>query len=194
MYFPPITPAGRARQKLARTLYAQCVDQARVPEFYIHMDVPDTFNGRFELTALHTGMVVARLADPAMGKESEKLAQALFDDMFINMDRTIREIGVGDLSVPKHIKRMMKALKGRALTYTEAISAGSAELQEALARNLYGTIERPPADVLAAAADYVINLQSQLAAQDYAGFSAGRITFPQPTFRRAAHGEESKAA
>ena len=194
MFFFPITPAGRARQRLARTLYMQCVDQARVPDFYLHMGVPDTFNGRFELTALHTGMVVARLADPSMGVESGKLAQALFDDMFVNMDRTIREIGVGDLSVRKHIKRMMKALKGRALTYAKAIDEGQASLQEALARNLYGTVERPPEEILAVAAAYVMELQATLATQDFPGFNAEKITFPPFTFRRAADGEASKAA
>lgn len=194
MYFFPITPKGRARQKIARKLYVQCVDQSRVPAFYEAMGVPDTFNGRFELTALHTGMVVSRLADPAMGPDSAKLAQALFDDMFVNMDRTIREIGVGDLSVPRHIKRMMTALKGRAVTYQTAIAAGRDELIEALVRNLYGTVERPADVVLQNAATYVMNLQAKLAQQDFASFNAGMIAFPRPQFTGVPDGQESAAA
>jgi cytochrome b pre-mRNA-processing protein 3 len=194
MFFFPITRKGRARQKLARTLYAQCVEQARLPVFYTELAVPDTFDGRFELTVLHTGLLVTRLSE--CEPEKEKLSQAIFDDMFVNMDRTCREIGIGDLSVPRHIKRMMKALKGRTLTYIQAIAQGPEELADALARNMYGTVARPPDRVLESMSSYILEVQAVLALQDFESFSAGRITFPQPSAQRVNEEDDknSKAA
>lgn len=191
MFFFPITPKGRARRKLARALYAKCVEQARLPIFYSELKVPDTFDGRFELVALHAGMLMARLSE--CEPDGGKLSQAVFDDMFVNMDQTCREIGIGDLSVPRHIKRMMKALKGRTLTYIQAMESG--EMNDAVARNLYGTVARPPDGVLAAMSGYVVELRAALAAQNYESFSAGRVSFPQPPARKVDEDDEnSKAA
>ncbi len=192
MFFFPITPAGRARQKTARQLYTACVEQSRRPEFYLGMAVPDTFDGRFELTSLHAGMVVNRLA--GQGPQGLKLAQSLFDVMFLSMELNIREIGVGDLAVPRHIKRMMTALKGRAMTYKTALAQGLQETAEALARNLYGTAERPSEDVLQRAAMYMAELERLLAAQDFSEFTAGRVTFPQPPAQGVTDVEKSKVA
>ncbi len=180
MFFFPITKAARVRYSLARSLYTKCVEQSRQPRFYTELCVPDTFNGRFELTALHVGLMVDRLVTgEGFGRDGEKLGQALFDEMFLNMDQTCREIGVGDLGVPKHMKRMMKALKGRALTYKSAMDASHVELEEALARNLYGTLkERPPAAVLTLMAGYLKDYAAALSQRSLADLTAINVTFP----------------
>ncbi len=180
MFFFPITKAARARYSLARSLYTKCVEQSRQLRFYTDLAVPDTFNGRFELTALHVGLLVDRLVTGAdFGREGEKLGQALFDEMFLNMDQTCREIGVGDLGVPKHMKRMMKALKGRALTYKAAMQMGQADLAQALARNLYGTMPQPPSDaVLMLMAGYLKDYAALLSQRSLADLTAINVPFP----------------
>ena len=180
MFFFPITKTARARYSLARSLFTKCVEQSRQPRFYTDLAVPDTFNGRFELMALHVGLLVDRLVTGQdFGREGEKLGQALFDEMFLNMDQTCRESGVGDLGVPKHLKRMMKALKGRALTYKAAMQAGPAELEQALVRNLYGTMKEPPPQAVQALMGGYLNEYAALLAQrTLADFTAINILFP----------------
>ncbi len=180
MFFFPITKAARVRYSRARSLYTKCIEQSRQPRFYTDLAVPDTFNGRFELTALHVGLMVDRLVTGQdFGREGEKLGQALFDEMFLNMDQTCRESGVGDLGVPKHLKRMMKALKGRALTYKAGMQANSTELEQALARNLYGTMKEPPPQaVLALTAHYLKEYAALLSQRSLADFTAINVSFP----------------
>lgn len=192
MFLFPITKKSRVRYGTARQIYAQCVTQARRLEFYAALGVPDTFDGRFEMTSLHVGLVVSRLS--GLGHDGEKLAQALFDEMFLSMELTCREMGVGDLSVPRHIKRMMKAFKGRTLTYLEAMKQGAVPLADALARNLYGTVERPAPAILAAMDRYVLSAHKALSEQTYASLSAGTVTFPQPDLSGVEHGAQSQAA
>ncbi len=189
MFFFPITKKARERYALARSLYAACVAQARHPVFYSSLEAPDTFNGRFELVALHVGLVVAELTRRGEG-DQPRLAQALFDEMFVNMDQSCREAGIGDLAVPRHMKRMMKALKGRAVVYAEAGTED--ELCEALARNLYGTVPRPAMPVLKAMAAYVSSLKTGLSPQD---LSSGSVTFPNPPeYQGVSNGASSQAA
>lgn len=171
MFFFPITRKSRARYALARNLYASCIAQSRQKEFYIHLAVPDTFDGRFDLTSLHVGLMVSYLS--RQGGESARLSQALFDEMFVNLDQTCREMGIGDLSVPRHMKRMMKAFKGRSLTYVDAMATGT--LPDALVRNLYGTVARPSEAVLSAMSSYVQIFQASLPEQN---LLSGNVSFP----------------
>ncbi len=125
------------RKKQAAHLYDAAVVQSRQPEFYADLNVPDTVDGRFEMLALHCGILVYGLKND--GKSM--LSQALFDKMFKVMDPMLREMGVGDLSVPKHMKRMMQGFNGRIINYTQAIEKeDKIAMQEALRRNVYGTV------------------------------------------------------
>ncbi len=142
---------ARARKKQAELLYQAIAGQARKAEFYADFGVPDTFDGRFEMLCLHGWLVMRKLK--AAG--DEKLSQALFDHMFKAMDETIREIGVGDLSVPKHMRRMMTGFNGRANSYEEVLE-DQAAMKESLRRNVYGTLEETEEDKVAALAAYVM--------------------------------------
>lgn len=104
--------------------------------FYRDCGVPDTVDGRFDLIVLHTYIVLDRLR--AEGEAGRKLSQQLFDTLFDDMDRSLREMGVGDLSVGKHVKRMASGFYGRMKAYDEARAAGDEALAEALRRNVYG--------------------------------------------------------
>lgn len=134
--------AGFRRKKKVRRaaerLYAEIVRQARTPGFYTNYGVPDTVDGRFELICLHVFLLMERFFRE--GAEGKAFSQALFDIMFRDMDRSLREMGVGDLSLPKHIRRMMKGFNGRATQYHKAMQSGDQpELQAVLLKNLYAT-------------------------------------------------------
>ena len=128
----------RRRQEQAYGLYARAVAQARDPAFYDAMGVPDTVDGRFEMIALHVYLILRRLKPE--GADAADLSQALFDAMFEDMDRSLREMGVGDLSVGKRVKAMARGFYGRIKAYDEGLAAEDpAVLAEAMRRNLYGT-------------------------------------------------------
>lgn len=138
----------------ARRLYAHLVDQARAPAFYAAYGVPDSLDGRYEMLALHAFVALRRLRREPGGAGA--LAQALFDVMFTDMDRSLREIGVGDLSVGKRVKDMARGLYGRIAAYEDGLADPAGEaLARALARNVYGTVAPPAAGALVALADYV---------------------------------------
>ena len=121
-------------------LFEQCVAVSRADEFYSEMNVPDSFDGRFEMLVVFSSMVMRRLN--VIGSDAAKAtAQALFDEMFANMDLSLREQGVGDLSVAKQIKRMIGGFYGRGESYDEALKARNMDaMTEALLRNVYGTV------------------------------------------------------
>ncbi|MGB1077048.1 MAG: ubiquinol-cytochrome C chaperone family protein [Bdellovibrionales bacterium] len=108
----------------------EAVNQARQPVFFQDLQVEDTLEGRFEMICLHTGLLMEWLYK----NDRAPLAQALFDVMFVDIDRNLRESGVGDLAVPKRIKKMMKAFKGRAFAYQEGIKKDT--LDDVITRNL----------------------------------------------------------
>ncbi|HEU0070482.1 MAG TPA: ubiquinol-cytochrome C chaperone family protein [Alphaproteobacteria bacterium] len=158
-------------------LYGQLVAQARQPGFYTACAVPDTVQGRFEMIALHAFLVMRRLKT---GGAADRLAQDLFDLMFADMDRNLRELGTGDLGVAKRIKKLAKAFYGRIAAYEDGLGGAVAgRLEEALARNAYEEVAAPSAAV-ALLADYLRRADAALAEQGQAELAAGRVRFPAP--------------
>ncbi|MFC7050379.1 ubiquinol-cytochrome C chaperone family protein [Emcibacter nanhaiensis] len=119
----------------AYTLFSQVVDQARQPVFYEKLDVEDTLDGRFDMICAHMFMLQHRL-EQEKTEQSGQLRRFLKEVMFENMDLSLREMGVGDLSVGKKIKVMAEAYYGRQQAYENALQEEEG-LQEALARNIY---------------------------------------------------------
>lgn len=160
----------------ARQLYLAAVAQARQPAFYTRYGVPDTVDGRFDMTALHVFLILYRLREE--GEATRDLGQALFDYMFGDMDRSLRELGVGDLRVGKRIQPMVQAFMGRAQTYRQALlAADEAALAEAIHRNVYRGAAAVPA---AALADYVQRQVGVLAGVPAAMLQAGEVPFGNP--------------
>lgn len=117
-------------------LYTASVRAARVPYFFGTLGVPDTLDGRFEMVGLFVFLVVNRLHSASA--EGKKLAQAVFDAMFLDMDINLREIGISDMRVGKSVKDMWKAFNGRSAAYAAALAADDAEvLAASLARNVW---------------------------------------------------------
>lgn len=133
--------AERARAATARTLYHAVVARARRPAPYATMGIPDTPDGRFEMLGLETALVLRRLR--RLGEEGELLGRALLEVMVGDLDRNLREMGVGDLSVGKWVKRMTASVLARAAALDEVLARGArAELEALLARAFFP--EGPP--------------------------------------------------
>lgn len=140
------------------TLYRAVVERARQPHWYLQGGAPDTIDGRFDMIAAVLALVMLRLeADPAGVVASTHLAEAFVDDI----DPQLREIGIGDLLVGKHVGRMMGMLGGRLGAYREALAAG--DLAPALVRNLYRG-DPPGAAAVAHVAGALTALHGRLAA------------------------------
>lgn len=158
----------------AKSVYAVLLEHIRKPDFYASCAIPDTFDGRFDLMLLHVFLVMDRI-----NGEKETVAtafnQALFDVVFADMDQTLREMGIGDMGIPKHMRRMMKAFNGRMHAYDAAMRDGSLEL--VLRRNLYGTLPDVPPKALEKMASYMQTSADALRLQDGGAIAAGRIVF-----------------
>lgn len=169
--------ARKPHERAGFALYGAAVARARRPHLFAELGVPDTLDGRFDLVALQAGLLVCRIArDP--DPRAKDLAQAVFDAMFADMDVNLREMGVGDLSVGKRVKRMWEAFHGRALAYEAALAAGDmAALEAAVARNVWRGQAPPGAAArlaALAAADH-----AALAAIPFAELLAGRCPLPE---------------
>ena len=115
--------------------YGIVVNQSRNPIFYTELSIPDNIDGRFDILGLHMFFIFSRLKNEE--KTAAVFSQSLFDTMFIDMDQSLREMGVGDLSVGKRVKDMGKALLGRIEAYDKAFSAEYDDIQAAIIRNIY---------------------------------------------------------
>jgi len=159
----------------ALRLYDDIVEQARDPAFFTDFGVPYTFDGRFELVALHGFLVLNRLK--AAGPPTAELAQELFDVMFADFDRSLREMGVGDLGVGRQVKTMAQGFYGRIGAYEAGLSASdAAKLADALRRNLYGTVTASDRDINDIAA-YLRRCTAAVAAQPASRLAAGMVSF-----------------
>src|SRR5437016_10198251 len=171
-------------QLAAELAYRRIVEQARQPGFFSASGVPDTLDGRFELICLHAFLFLHRLKREA--PPASQLGQRLFDAMFADFDRSLREMGTGDLSVGRQVKRMAQAFFGRIDAYERGLSEGDGVLKPALARNLFGT-RQPGEPELAAVARYLRREAARLRERPLAELLAGEISFGDPPMLAAAH-------
>jgi len=155
-------------------IYGMIVTQARETLFYRHLGVPDTVNGRFDLLILHLWTVLRRFRS-TLGATSA--SQALFDRFCDDMDANLREMGVGDLTVPKRMQAFGEAFYGRAAAYDAAFAAGGEALALALRKNILNGEGMENAQRLAT---YAQTVMADLDGLDDTAFLAGRWTFPAP--------------
>jgi cytochrome b pre-mRNA-processing protein 3 len=166
-------PRALARGTI-EAIYGMIVTQAREPSFYRDLGVPDTVDGRFDLLVLHLWMVLRRFKSI---EGDAKLSQALFDHFCDDMDANLREMGVGDLSVPKRMQAFGEAFYGRATAYDLALVSGSEALAQALCKNILNGDGIETARRLAAYAETAI---ASLTGLDEAALRSGAWRFPVP--------------
>ncbi|MDQ2705668.1 MAG: ubiquinol-cytochrome C chaperone [Pseudomonadota bacterium] len=166
-----------ANRAITEALYASIVAAARQPPFYSHWSVPDTALGRFEMLSLHMFIFQHRMHKEAGA--SWDIAQILIDDFFADVDHSLRELGIGDMGIPKRMKKLAKMYYGRTAAYADALDRGDRQaLAAALARNIRPEAESWPE--AARLADYVTDAVEMLAAQDSEAIRAGSVSFPTP--------------
>ena len=155
-------------------IYGMIVAQAREPVFYRVFNVPDTVNGRFDMVVLHLWAVLRQMRKSDGG---EIASQALFDHFCSDMDANLREMGVGDLTVPKRMQAFGEAFYGRSAAYDMALASGRDDLAAALGRNILDGRHPNSAGDLAR---YVDAVTQALAGLDLAALSARTWHFPAP--------------
>jgi len=157
------------RNEEALPLYTAVVARAREPHWYLDGQVPDTVDGRFDMIAAMLGFVVLRLEQDGQGAAiSAVLTERFVDDM----DGQLRQIGIGDVVVGKHIGKMMGMLGGRLGAYREGLAGDG--IDTALVRNLYRG-EAPEPAALAHVRDTLLAFRDRLAATPIPDLAEGRL-------------------
>jgi len=138
--FTLINPSYRRAKRRARRVFEGVMAQTRRPDFYTQFAIPDDFDGRFEVLSLHSALFLKALQVRALqlraqsaptpqsgasARDYSKMSQAYFDVMFENLDYALREMGVGDLGVPRRIKKYMMAFHGRAKAYEAGLGGAT---------------------------------------------------------------------
>lgn len=183
-------PFGRRRPPpglgLLDRLHTEIVAAVRRPALYLDYGVPDSFEGRFELLALHAGLVLRRFN--AAAAPGPAVAQDLVDTVFAHLDADLREAGVGDITVPKRMKKLCEAFLGRSAAYDVALRAapgtadgGAGTLAEVLARNVHAGRHSADDEPVSRLARYVAAAAWALDAAPFEACLAGPLPFPEPS-------------
>lgn len=159
-------------------LYTAVVEQARAPHWYLDGAVADTIDGRFDMIAAVLSMVLLRIeaemdaAPERARRAAAALSARLVEDFVADMEPQLREIGVGDLVVGKHIGRMMTMVEGRLDAYRHGRDSG--DIRPALVRNLYRGAA-PDDGAVNHVARALEALRARLSQQSMADIADGRI-------------------
>ena len=126
--------SGPDPREALRPLWHRIVELSREPALYREDGVADSIAGRFDMIAAVLALVLLRMeSDRVLAREA-----ALLTELFVaDMDAQLRESGVGDMLVGKHIGKLMSVLGGRLGAFRAALaSADEAEFEAALERNV----------------------------------------------------------
>jgi cytochrome b pre-mRNA-processing protein 3 len=163
-------------EKEAIQLYTMAMNRARHPYFFDILGVPDTMDGRFEMLALHVFLIMNRLLEAEDEERGKEASQALFDVMFADMDQSLRQVGLGDMTVPKRMRFLMKGFNGRSHIYAEALKQKTDDsLMAALSKNVYeGEAEKDKLEKLTA---YIRGCHKGLEKQSVEPILSGSVNF-----------------
>ena len=124
---------GKVERDDLRPLWHTIVGTSREEEWYATCGVADTIEGRFDMIALVLSLVMLRMEDSeALAPKTGPLTELFVADM----DRQLRDSGVGDLMVGKKIGKLMEALGGRIGALRETLDQSDAQLAVVLKRNV----------------------------------------------------------
>ncbi len=167
----------KRNQPIVDRQYASLTSAARFPFFYSDLGVPDTVMGRFEMLSIVLILFFRRTA--RSGVSGQELAQEIVDAFFQDIDHSIRELGIGDPSVPKRMKKLAGMFYGRLESYAAALDANDRDsLAEALARNLHPDVK--PAKPMVELANWMIFAEGALATVDEDEIARGTVVVPAP--------------
>ena len=141
--------------ELSNRFYKLIIKQSRIKAFYLDLNIPDTVDGRFELIVLHFFLI-----DNALNKElirHEDIYKEILEIMYKDFDMSLREMGVGDLSVGKKIYHMTEAFSGRIVAYRNVSNKSKIEVTKSLKKNVYGTTKSVYKNQLNILAEYFLD-------------------------------------
>lgn len=172
-------PRAGSPERTISALYGAIVAQARTAAFYQTYQVPDTVNGRCDMIMLHVFLLFRRM-NRDDGRQYRGIGQAVFDRFCQDMDDNLREMGIGDLKVPKQMLKIGEAYYGRANAYEDGIAKpGDRALADALSRNVYQ--DDPETSRNASLLEkYVRVAIERLQEQDAGAIAAGDVVWPNP--------------
>jgi cytochrome b pre-mRNA-processing protein 3 len=169
----------RAERLAAEELYAAVVAAARRPALYIDHGVPDTPEGRFEMIAMHLFALTHRLMrEPG---DDPELARRTTESFVTDMDASLREMGVSDLSVPKRMKKLFASFAGRLTAYETALAEGSEALAAAIQRNVFP--DGPDDGRALPLAEHLLATVEAMRNADLTELRRGHATFPPASER-----------
>ena len=157
--------------------YATLSSTARTPDFYARLDVPDTVMGRFEMLSVVMILFFRRTRSSATS--GQEIAQEIVDAFFQDIDYSIRELGIGDNSVPKRMKKLAGMFYGRLESYAAAMDGNNRDaLAMALRRNIHPDLADAPSMV--GLADWMMEAEQHLNQVSETEISTGSASFPAP--------------
>lgn len=164
-------------QAIIERQYAALTEAGRQPHFYRMGWVPDTVMGRFELISIMLILYFRRTRSSA--QSGQEIAQSIIDAFFEDLDHSFRELGVGDLSIPKRMKKFAGMFYGRLQSYAAALDEkNEADLAEALARNLHP--QASPVPEMTGLARYMLQADQTLRDIPEAVIETGSLAMPAP--------------
>ncbi|HEX2447593.1 MAG TPA: ubiquinol-cytochrome C chaperone family protein [Methyloceanibacter sp.] len=172
----PFLAKWRRNEQGAAKLYGSIVAQARLPVFYQGLGVPDTLEGRFLVLSLHLFAVLHRLK--AERPKSVGLTQDLADRFSADTETVLREIGIGDLSIPKKVRALAASSAALLHGYEEALRRGEKAIAAVVAEAL--PLEQEASGAVGRQlAHYLMVSLDALQAQDFAAMRVGQVRFPE---------------
>jgi cytochrome b pre-mRNA-processing protein 3 len=171
----------RHNRAIVERQYSVLTSAARTPFFFSDLGVPDTVMGRYEMLSIVMILFFRRTA--RSGTSGQELAQEIVDAFFQDLDHSIRELGIGDQSVPKRMKKLAGMFYGRLEAYAAALDAGDVDLlAEGLVRNIHPD-SRDNAD-MAGLAQWMVEAERHLAGLSEELISHGGADIPAPGQRK----------
>ncbi|WAC48810.1 ubiquinol-cytochrome C chaperone [Asticcacaulis sp. SL142] len=124
------------------------MSQSRQVPFYVEYGVKDEIGARFELLCLHVILALQVLKRPVTDphhEQAKETAQSLFDSLLRGLDDTMREQGVGDLSVAKKMKALGKVVYARIKGWDDLLTSGASleQMTDYILRTVYADDEVP---------------------------------------------------
>lgn len=159
---------------LPEQLYGGLVTQARSPVFFTDLGLPDTVMGRFDALSLHIYMLARRFRAEGTNPTMD-LSQEIFDLYVSDVERALRELGIGDTSVPKKKKKMIRSFYGQIEDFDAALEDMNETIiaEKVTARYLIDSQSTDPATLTR----YMLETEKHLKAQEIKDIMSGKLTW-----------------
>lgn len=129
--FPRLTSDGER----GRPTFEAAVTESRRPVWYSELGVPDTLDGRFSVLATVTALATVRLERGS--RQAQDATVGLAERFIESMDVEHRQLGYGDPTIGKIVRKLTGSLARRVERFREA-AADEAKWAPAVRASLNG--------------------------------------------------------